>query len=196
VSLVESAPIAATIVAGRGAATAVAEAFGRFLDAEVVDAPKRVVGRSIELVGVGPGRWIALQHDPEKSSDFSDEIMRRRKPLDQDGNSISGNLSLAAACGAHASIVDQTGGFLRFDASGAAMDQVLAKLSPVDVHPDAFPVGAAATCDVSRINVVIWRTGPAAWRFLVGRSFALAFIRAFAVAAAEFGLDLGPPSRA
>ena len=69
------------------------------------------------------------------------------------------------------------------------MDALLAKLAPIDLHPDVFPVGAAATTAAAHVNLTFWRCEGGAWRFVVGRSALAAFLRLFSCAAAEFGLD-------
>ena len=69
------------------------------------------------------------------------------------------------------------------------MDAILAKLAPLDLNPDVFPVGAAATTTAAHVNMTLWRCEGGVWRFAVGRSFLAAFLRLFSCAAAEFGLD-------
>ncbi len=155
---------ACTLVAGRDSAAVIAkarEAFG----AELTDGPRRSVGGSIDFIGTGPGRWLALS--PESG-------LRER---------------LEKALAPSASIFDQGGGLVLLEAAGDAMGSVLAKLAPLDLHGSVFPAGAAATTSAAHVNLTLWLCDDGAWRFAVGRSYLAAFLRVFSCAAAEFGLD-------
>jgi sarcosine oxidase subunit gamma len=155
---------ACTLVAGRDLQAVIAKAREAF-SIELKDGSCRSAGNGAEFIGVGPGRWLALA--PENG------LAQR----------------LEAALAPAASIFDQGGGLVILEAEGGSMDGVLSKLAPLDLHPDVFPVGAAATTTAAHVNITLWRCDGGAWRFAVGRSYLAAFLRLFSSAAAEFGLD-------
>lgn len=155
---------ACTLVAGGDLPAVIAKASDAF-SVELMDGPRRSAGAGIEFIGIGPGRWLALAQETGLAQ------------------------RLEAALAPAASIFEQGGGLVLLEAEGGAIDRVLAKLAPLDLHPDVFPVGGAATTTASHVNMTFWRCEGAIWRFAVGRSFLAAFLRLFSCAAAEFGLD-------
>jgi sarcosine oxidase subunit gamma len=70
---------------------------------------------------------------------------------------------------------------------------MLAKGCMVDLHPSAFPPGAAALTSIAHIGVHLWRIderldgGDPAFDLLVARSMAASFWSWAAASAAEFG---------
>jgi sarcosine oxidase subunit gamma len=159
----------ATLIAGRGQTAAVVQAAKTAFGVELCDLPRSAVSGAMEFIGVGPGRWLVLD--------------------DGDGDALVAKLQSAIA--PLASVVDQSGGLAIFDAAGEKLAATLPKFLSIDIDDAAFPVGAAATIAAAHINLTIWRTGAENWRFAVGRSYAPAFLRMLAVAAAEFGLVYG-----
>jgi sarcosine oxidase subunit gamma len=155
---------ACTLVAGRDLPAVIVKARDAF-SVDLTDGPRRSAGAGIDFIGIGPGRWLALA--------LETGLAQR----------------LEAALAPAASIFEQGGGLVLFEAEGGAIDRVLAKLAPLDLHPDVFPVGAAATTTAAHVNMTFWRCEGGAWRFAVGRSFVAAFLRLFSCAAAAFGLD-------
>ncbi len=164
----EAARASATLIAGRGQTPAVLQAARTTFGAELCDLPRRAVSGAMEFVGVGPGRWLVVD--------------------DGDGDALVERLQAAFP---RASVVDQSGGLVIFDAGGAKLGAMLPKILAIDIDAAAFPVGAAATTTAGHINLTIWRTGAENCRCAVGRSYAPAFLRMLAVAAAEFGLSYG-----
>ena len=158
----------ATLIAGRGQTAAVVQAARTVFGLELCDLPRRAASGAMEFVGIGPGRWLVLD--------------------DGDGDALVEKLQSAFP---GASVVDQSGGLMIFDVGGAKLAATLPKILSIDSDAASFPVGAAATTTASHINLTLWRTGTESWRFAVGRSYAPAFLRMLAVAAAEFGLDYG-----
>jgi sarcosine oxidase subunit gamma len=152
---------ACTLVAGRDRAAVIARA--KSLGADLCDGPRRSAGENVAFVGVGPGRWLALS----KLSGLAER--------------------LEAAFAPEASVFAQGGGVVVLEASSAATRAVLAKLVPLDL--ERFALGEAATTTAAHINLTLWRHHEDHWRFVVGRSYLAAFLRALAGAAAEYGLD-------
>jgi sarcosine oxidase subunit gamma len=161
----EVARASATLIAGRGQTAAVVQAAKSAFGLELCDLPRRAVSGAMEFIGVGPGRWLVLD--------------------DGDGDALVQKLQSAFP---RAAVVDQSGGLVIFDAGGAKLGATLPKFLAIDIDVAAFPVGAVATTTAGHINLTIWRTGSENWRCAVGRSYAPAFLRMLAVAAAEFGL--------
>ena len=163
--ILHSTPLSAcTLVAGRDKAalrTAIAARFGLEPD----DAPKYCASETAAFIGTGPGHWLVLS--------AHDDLFAR----------------LEQAAGAAGSVFEQSGGLVVLEAAGPDLPRALAKLIPLDLDPSAFPVGTAATTNAAHINVTLWKPNEGRFAFAVGRSFFAAFLRAFACAAAEFGLD-------
>jgi sarcosine oxidase subunit gamma len=159
---------AATLIAGRGQGGLVVETARSALSVELVDGPRCAFSEGAEFIGIGPGRWLV-------TSEGDGEALTQR---------------LDAAFAPQASVVDQSGGLVVFEASGARLAETLPKFVAIDLDESIFPVGAAATTTAAHINLTLWRVGPEIWRFAVGRSYAAAFLRLLAVSAAEFGFEL------
>ncbi|WP_374545340.1 sarcosine oxidase subunit gamma [Rhodoblastus sp.] len=163
--ILNSLPLSACIlVAGRDKAAlraAIASHFG----IEPEDAPKYQATDTASFIGTGPSRWLVLS--------VQDNLFAR----------------LEQAAGAAGSVFEQSGGLVVLEAAGPELPRTLAKLIPLDLDPAIFPIGAAATTNAAHINLTLWKTEEGCFAFAVGRSFFAAFLRAFACAAAEFGLD-------
>lgn len=167
ITLAKVARAAAALIAPATAIAAVAalgaDAFGTKLPV----GPRHAVGDGLAFVGLGPGRWLVIaDDDPER-------LVER----------------LEGAFGPSASVVDQSGGLVFFEAAGARTDDMLAKLLTIDIAPSAFALDAAATTAIAHIGITLWREDAGArWCFAVGYSFEAAFLRAIAQSAAEYGL--------
>jgi sarcosine oxidase subunit gamma len=159
---------AATLVAGRGQASIVMQAAKAAFGLELCDGPRCVASGSTEFIGAGPGRWLVL-------AEGESEALTQR---------------LETAAAPQASVVDQSGGLVLFEASGEKIADALPKFLSIDIDASVFPVGAAATTTAAHVNLTVWLARPGCWRFAVGRSSAAAFLRILAVAAAEFGFEL------
>ncbi|MBB4198829.1 hypothetical protein CCR94_09135 [Rhodoblastus sphagnicola] len=152
---------ACALVAGRDRETVIAKA--KALGATLCDGPRRSAGDNVAFIGTGPGRWLVLSQE----SGLFTRLDKTFAP--------------------EASVFAQGGGLVVLEASGPALPAVLAKLVPLDL--EKFALGDAATTTAAHINLTLWRHDENHWRFVVGRSFLAAFLRAFACAAAEYGLD-------
>ncbi len=72
---------------------------------------------------------------------------------------------------AGASIVDQSDGRVLLQISGPNVRKILAKCVAVDLHPDAFPVGASANMLCCHVAANLARTGVDVFEIIVPRSF-------------------------
>lgn len=166
--------VAATLTARHGMAatlTAAADALGLILP----DAPRAVLGTwGTRAVGIGPGRWLVVAEGPPAAGRLAGLAS-----LTQDGGVL----------------VEQSDSLLLYEIGGGDVRAALAKGVALDLHPVAFPEGAAASTSVALVALTFWRAGDAAdgsatFRFAVPRSFAPAFLRWLAASAAEFGFAL------
>lgn len=160
---------------GLGLATLIASASSpglecatkRLLGLDLPRSPSVVLSATHGLVCSGPDQWLLLAR---KRAGFPD---------------------LLSSLSAHAAVIDQSHARAALRLSGERVREVLSKGSMVDIHPSAFPVGAAASTSFAHIGVQFWRTedGPdgAVFEFLVARSMAGSFWSWFAASATEFG---------
>lgn len=88
--------------------------------------------------------------------------------------------SVAFLCGAMpparlagvAALTDQTDGWAAMDLSGGGLDQVMARICPLDLRETAFPVGSAARSMVGHMQAILLRRDAGTLRILVFRSMA------------------------
>ncbi|MFG1297547.1 sarcosine oxidase subunit gamma [Xanthobacter variabilis] len=160
---------AATLAAPRGKTAALIASFAG-AGLPLVDAPKAMSNGVLTAVGTGSGRWLITAEG-------------------MTGAALLGHLRTIA--GPDAALTDQSDANIILEVSGAAARATLAKGIAVDLDPLAFAHGDAATTVVSHIGVTFWQSEEApAYRFVVARSFAPAFLRWLTVSAAEFGFAL------
>ena len=162
-------PALATLIAGRDAA-ALSAAFETGLGVPLPQGPQVVSADGLTLVGTGPGRWTVAADDTT-----GDALLQR----------------LQALAGPFGSVTDQTDASVVYDVSGPKAHEMLMKMLLIDIDPVAFRPGSAATTQAALIGTTLWQTEAATYRFLIARSYALAFVRAVAASAAEFGFEFG-----
>ena len=126
------------------------------------EGPRRATAGGASLLGVGPGRWLAVR---DGSAPLYEALAR---PLQ----------GLAAVC-------DQGDGYAVFSVEGSAARRVLSKGVPVDLHPTAFGPDAVAVTLVAHTGAIVWRT-EAGFRIAVFRSYRDSFRHWLDEAAAEF----------
>lgn len=90
------------------------------------------------------------------------------------------------ALGAGVYGVDQSHGRVLIRISGASVRSVLAKGTAIDLHPDQFAIGAAATTLIGHIAVNLCRTGEDVFELLVLRGFAESLWHELETMCAEF----------
>lgn len=79
-----------------------------------------------------------------------------------------------------------------FELSGALAREALATLLPLDLHPRAFPDGAAAATLAAQIPLLLWRDG-AAFRLACARSYGASLHAALRAAGRSRGLVAHDP---
>ncbi|WP_164738428.1 sarcosine oxidase subunit gamma [Aquabacter cavernae] len=164
----------ATLVACKGAVPRITEAALAAFGVALADAPKVSFTADIAFIGTGPGRWLVT------ASQAPEALMAR----------------LTDAFGDGAALTDQSDANLMLDLYGPAVGETLAKLVPVDLDPSVFRPGDAAATLVALMPLTFWQLNDSpAYRFAIPRSFAPAFLRALASAAASAGLEMAGPAR-
>lgn len=122
----------AAVMARKGvAAAAIAEALG----ATAPDGPAWTRGGGFMLLGTGPGSWLVLSEDGP-----ADHAARLRERL-----------------GALASVSDQSGGYQILRLTGPDARTLLQRGVAIDLHPQAFRPGSAATTVIAHIGVILWQ---------------------------------------
>ncbi|MCA0029902.1 sarcosine oxidase subunit gamma [Mesorhizobium sp. B263B2A] len=102
---------------------------------------------------------------------------------------------LAPAFSGSASLSDQSHARVLISISGDKARMMLAKLSSIDLHPTAFPVGAAAATLMDHTSVTFWRgadraDGLAVFNVLVFATFAESLWYTMLDSAAEYGVAI------
>ena len=89
-----------------------------------------------------------------------------------------------------ASVSDQSHGRVILRIAGPKARAVLAKGTPVDLHPDAFPVGKSALTQMAHVGVHLTRVGEDAYDLSVFRGFSESFWEWITEQAEEFGYQV------
>lgn len=146
------------------------------------------VGKAVrDVAGVGvPGPLRAVFGEETAALWMSpDELLlicprdRQAKAMRAAEKALAGNFHLVA------DVSDARVAF-RLEGEGAHVREVLAKLSPVDVHPDAFPPGALRRTRLAQVPAAFWMREAGAAELIAFRSVA-AYVFEVLVAAAEGG---------
>jgi sarcosine oxidase subunit gamma len=90
----------------------------------------------------------------------------------------------AALAGLAHSLVDVSHRQVALELSGPEAPALLASGCPLDLAPEAFPVGMCTRTLLGKAEIVLWRTGAEAFRLEVWRSFA-PYVSAFLAEAAS-----------
>jgi len=102
--------------------------------------------------------------------------------------------ALAAAFAGSASLSDQSHARVLMNVSGARARAMLAKVSSIDLHPDAFGVGGASATSMDHTSVTLWRggdrNGQAVFNLLVFATFADSLWHTMLDSAAEYGVTI------
>jgi sarcosine oxidase subunit gamma len=145
---------------------------GAALELVAPTAPAYVHRDGLALVGTGPDSWLAVAEGV--MPDWSTALTSRLAGL--------------------ASVFDQTGGYVVFRIAGPGARTLLQQGAFIDLHPDAFGPGSAATTVIAHIGVTLWQvdTTPT-FDVALFRSYASSFRHWIAVTAAPLpdGLQTG-----
>lgn len=89
-----------------------------------------------------------------------------------------------------ASVTDQSHGRVIIRVSGPKARAVLAKGTPVDLHPDEFPAGKSAMTQMAHVGVHLTRAGDDVYDLSVFRGFSGSFWEWITGQAEEFGYQV------
>jgi sarcosine oxidase subunit gamma len=163
----------ASVLARRGKSAELAARVSTLYGVTAPEGPRRAYLGSVALVGIAPGGWLAISEADH--SDWAIDLAENLKGL--------------------ASVSDQSDGYAALRVQGPAVRDMLAKGVFLDLHPDAFPPGAAAVTIVAHIGVILWRRDAETFEILCFRSNAYSLWHWVEESAAEFGLAILAPAR-
>ena len=126
----------ASVMARKGVGAA---AIGEALGLVAPTRPAFVAGTDLALLGTGPGTWLAMAETD--SLDWADGLQERLSGL--------------------ASITDQSSSYVVTRLSGSDARRLLRRGLSIDLHPDAFGPGSAATSVIAHIGVIVWQVDDA-----------------------------------
>lgn len=167
------------ILARRGQWAAMAKAVKAHYGVAAPTGPSVVVGKNATLIWSGADQMMALS--PRAAG------------------TIWPVHALRAAFDDVASLSDQSDGRCLIRMSGRDVRAMLSKLSSLDLHDRAFPVGAGASTSIDHTAVNLWRDadapdGSPVFNVLVFSSFADSLWQTVVDAAAEYGIEVGQAS--
>ena len=160
------------VMARRGKAADMAKAAKARFSIATPEAPKAVQSSDATLIWSGPDQFFVLSKGGKHTAE-----------------------ALAQTFASSASLSDQSHARVLVSISGAQARTTLAKLSSIDLHPDAFPIGAAAATSMDHTSVTLWRSGDrpdgqAVFNVLVFATFAESLWHAMLDSAAEYGVAI------
>ena len=165
---------AAHIGARKGGQDAVVSSFEQTYGFQLPVAGRMIAGASMSAVWAGPGLWLLFAPNSD-GRDLEQELRAKLGPV--------------------ASVADQSDARLFVRVAGPSSRAMLAKLLPIDIHPNAFGPGSAAITHAAHIGVMVWRSDkpstPDCFILACSRSYAQSFWHALMEAAAEFGASIG-----
>ncbi|UVK38394.1 sarcosine oxidase subunit gamma [Mesorhizobium sp. AR10] len=161
------------VMARRGKAVDMAKAAETRFGVAAPETPKADSTQDATLIWSGPDQFLVLSKGGKHTME-----------------------SLAPVLSGSASLSDQSHARALISISGAKARTMLAKLSSIDLHPDAFPVGAAAATSMDHTSVTLWRgsdlpDGQAVFNLLVFATFAESLWHTMLDSAAEYGVAIG-----
>ena len=157
------------LAASRGQARAFAAALGSGFGLAVPGPGKSTAADGLVLQWAGEDQYLAV------AAGLPDGVLHDR---------------LRAALAGRGAVVDQSHGRVVLAVSGPRCRDLLAKGSPVDLHPRAFQVGDVAMTSMAHIGVHIARTGPDDFELSLFRAFAADFWSWLSEMALEFGYEV------
>jgi methylglutamate dehydrogenase subunit D len=155
----------ASILARRGGEAALSALIRTRYGLELPTTPRAVRNAAHALVWAGPGQWLLIAEQREGFAELSQ----------------------------HAAVSDQSDARAALRLSGLKVRDMLAKGCMIDLHPAAFPSGAAAMTSIAHIGVHLWRAdeppddGDVVFDILIARSMAASFWSWASASAAEYG---------
>jgi len=158
----------AKVSARKGARPTLVQVFRADFGLDLPPGPRRTTSPHWAAIGLAPDSWL----------------------LTCEGSPYSLAPSLESSLGPAASITDQTDAYVVLTLTGAKLREILAKLTPIDLHPRSFQPGDAAQTLAAHISIILWRLddvdGLAVFELAVPRSYFASLRESLYAAAAEF----------
>jgi heterotetrameric sarcosine oxidase gamma subunit len=132
------------------------------LGVELPATSRRVTHENTTYLWSGPESWLAISDNPIFPENFSTAVRK-----------------LAA-------VTDQSDGRSLFRVTGPHIRSILAKLVPIDLHPEIFPLDATALTLADHVGIQLWQEDDGAFVLACFRSYAGALHHALVEAAQEF----------
>jgi sarcosine oxidase subunit gamma len=152
----------ATVMARKGRTAELTAQLKQSFTVERIDAPKRATGNGVTLLGIGPGKWLAMSKQPGFVAD------------------------LATKLEGLASVVEQSDALAILELSGPALPATLEKGFQIDLG--AFAIDDCAVTSVNHVGATIWKTGDARFEVAIARSLAGSFLHWLRASAGACGL--------
>ena len=160
------------VMARRGKASEMAKAAQARFGVAAPEAPKAVDTTDAALIWSGPDQFFVLSKGGKHTIE-----------------------ALGSVFADSASLSDQSHARVLISVSGDKARTVLAKLSSIDLHPEAFAVGAVAATSMDHTSVTLWRgkdrDGQVVFNLLVFSTFAESLWHTILDSAAEYGVTIG-----
>ncbi len=157
----------ATLIVGPNGGAALAAAIRERFGVDLPQGPAAVSSGADQAIWSGPEQWLLIG---DRRAGFSD--------------ALAGLANLAA-------VSDQSDSRAVLSLSGPRVRDLLAKGCMIDLHPAAFPAGAAALTSIAHMPVALWRSADGAdgpvFEIMAPRSMAGSFWSWLSASAAEFG---------
>ncbi|MGE0210644.1 MAG: sarcosine oxidase subunit gamma [Parvibaculaceae bacterium] len=159
-----------TIIARKGQAPALSRELMRLHGASCPEPGHSAEGKDLTLHWCGHEQWFAV------ASGLPDGALYE---------------SLSTSLKGLASVSDQSHGRVTLTLSGLHARDVLAKGTPVDLHPKTFGPGRSAMTQMAHVGVHLAQVGPDAFELSVFRGFVESFWEWLTEMSAEFGYEVG-----
>ncbi|CDX25403.1 conserved hypothetical protein [Mesorhizobium plurifarium] len=160
------------VMARRGKARETVKAATARFGIAAPETPKAVAAADATLIWSGPDQFLVLSKGGRHALEM-----------------------LAPVFAGSASLSDQSHARALISVSGDKARATLAKLSSIDLHADAFAVGAAAATSMDHTSITLWRgddrNGQAVFNLLVFATFAESLWHTILDSAAEYGVTIG-----
>lgn len=140
----------ATIMARKGVGT---EVIAAALGIEAAKTPRAMSVNSRRLIGTGPGTWLLMDETADP------------------GWAATIQCDLAGL----ASVADQSSGFALLELRGRDVRRLLQKGLSIDLNPEVFGEGCAATSVIEHIGVILWCIAAETFHIATFRSYAADF---------------------
>lgn len=158
-----------TVISRAGKEASVGEAFGKLFGAALPQPGTWNAGKGVSIAWAGPGQYLVIAPGQAEGQLFA--VLRQE---------------LAGA----AAVTDQSHGRVMIRIEGPAARRLLAKGTPVDLHPRAFAQGRVALTQMAHVGVHLAQVGPDAFEISLFRGFSENFWEWLTEQAAEFGYEV------